>query len=398
MESNYSIGNIPVSENSDMGFRTNVSSNKYNKNQNEKLNDILNLYNIYNSLENKCDNIIGILSCENLFLRKEIDSLQVKLDNLKNNLSGDTAIKYINIYGKDTTAETNPANIDIITSNITMTPNTSTSKLRIETDTKDFVLVPLSFDYKLNEYENKHILKVEDNDFKKCLNDDLGDIFTRKVTTDNTVNSVELEITITLPEKSVTTFDINEISLYPFPSNTYSLNNISYRISHGAWNVIPSFESHSRYVDDKIPNCSPIKFNFKNIEANQIKINITQDNYIEEEEYRIFYIGLKKLDIRSCSYTNTNNNFEFEINIPNNIEKPMLINIEEVYNNYPEIEAKSVQYEFFYYDDEGLLHSITDSMPFKCPKNKIIAKCKMFFNHSSTPNIERFKVYYQEME
>ena len=244
MESNYSIGNIPVSENSDMGFRTNVSSNKYNKNQNEKLNDILNLYNIYNSLENKCDNIIGILSCENLFLRKEIDSLQVKLDNLKNNLSGDTAIKYINIYGKDTTAETNPANIDIITSNITMTPNTSTSKLRIETDTKDFVLVPLSFDYKLNEYENKHILKVEDNDFKKCLNDDLGDIFTRKVTTDNTVNSVELEITITLPEKSVTTFDINEISLYPFPSNTYSLNNISYRISHGAWNTIPSFEKH----------------------------------------------------------------------------------------------------------------------------------------------------------
>lgn len=398
MENKHSIGNIPVSKNNKMGFRTQVSSKEYNDNLNDNLNDILNLYNRHNALEKKCDEIIDILSCENMFLRKEIESLTNSLENLRTNLSGDTAIKYLNVYSKDAIAESNPANIDVITSSITMTPHSSSSKLRIETDIKDFFLVPLSFDYKLNEYENKHILKVEDNEFEKCLNDDLGDIFLRKVTTDNEINSVELEVTITLPEKSVTTYDINEISLYPFPANTYTLNDISYRISHGAWNSIPSFNKHSRYSDNGISKCSPIKFNFKNIEANQIKLNITQDNYIEENDQRIFYIGLKKLDIRSCSYINTNNNFEFEINIPNNIEKPMIINVEETYNNYPEIEAKSVQYEFFYYDDDGLLHTITDSMPFKCPKNKILVKCKLFFNHSATPNIERFKVYYQEME
>ena len=88
----------------------------------------------------------------------------------------------------------------------------------------------------------------------------------------------------------------------------------------------------------------------------------------------------------------------FNIDIPENITSPMIVSVEEVYNNYSQIKAKSVQYEFFYYDKDNLLHKINDSLPFKCPSRKIVAKCKLYYNHLATPNIEKLIVTYKDAD
>lgn len=392
------IGNIPISEENKEGYRSHISSNERNKRNKDYLDDILNLYNKSNSLEKKCNNAIDILSTENLFLKSYIDSLTTNIENLKNNISKDSPTKTLVVYGREAYTDVNPAVVDKITSNITLSPKTSTSKLRIENKDEKIVLIPSSLEYDLETYDNYHILKVEDNDFTKCLNDNMDDIFVRKVTTDSTINSMRMTVTITIPEKIVTSYDINEISIYPYPSNTCDLHNITYRISNGGFESIPGFREHSKTINGIIPKYGPVKYNFKKINANQIRILIMQDQYIQEGKNRVFYLGFKKIDVRSLEYISNDNNFMFNIDIPENITSPMIVSVEEVYNNYSQIKAKSVQYEFFYYDKDNLLHKINDSLPFKCPSRKIVAKCKLYYNHLATPNIEKFIVTYKDAD
>lgn len=392
------IGNIPISEENKEGYRNHISSNERNKRNKDFLNDILNLYNKSNSLEKKCNNAIDILSTENLFLKSYIDSLTANIENLKNNISKDSPTKTLIVYGHEAYTESSPAIVDKITSNITLSPKTSISKLRIENNEEKIILIPNSLEYEINDYDNKHIIKVEDNDFTNCINDNMEDIFVRKVTTDETINKIDMYVTITIPEKIVTSYDINEISIYPYPSNTCNLDNIEYRISNGSFETIPSFNDHNRITDNSINNYGPIKFNFKKINANQIRIAVSQNQYIQEGNNRIFYLGFKKIDIRSLEYVSNDNNFVFDIDIPENITSPMIVSVEEVYNNSSQIKSKSVQYEFFYYDKDNLLHKINDSLPFKCPSRKIVAKCKLYYNHLTTPNIEKFIVTYKDAD
>ena len=84
MESNYSIGNIPVSENSDMGFRTNVSSNKYNKKVNKeqtKKHPVRRCFDLYSVHCVEHTGISALLSCRVVLCKNTVSNCLVNVFN-----------------------------------------------------------------------------------------------------------------------------------------------------------------------------------------------------------------------------------------------------------------------------------------------------------------------------
>ena len=392
-EINIGISNIPGSKLNPVGFRSVTSSKDYNENQENIINDILNLYNKANSISEKIADMGQLSNCQNTITNTRIEHLKAKIDNLIGTLSGN--IKSLYIYPADVKTErVSPAKIDNSTC-ITMTPAKSISKLRVE-NSEDIILLPPSLIVELNDITGSGIKSVTGNDVYKAFDGKCENIWYRKIVTDNSISVVETTMTITLPEDVVTTYNINEIRLSPFPCNGLNIVNIKYRMSNGAWKVIPGFSDHSEYVLNKgIENSPNILFNFKDIVANQIQITFQQQNHVMENGNKVFYIGCSDIDVRSNKYDDSSNFFNFNINIPSNISNPVINNVEAIYNNHSQLAPNSVQYEFYYTGDDKLLHKVRESMPFVSPSNNLTVKCKMI-NNDCTANISKFKISYSK--
>ena len=389
------ISNIPHTRLNKVGFRTTTSSDTHNDNQDKILEDILDLYNKSNNIEKKLTQALYVSNCENKYLQSKVLELQQKLDNIKSTTNnGD--IKTLNIYPNEIrTPRVYPAKVDNVSSDITITPIISSSKVRIEDSDMDNIFIPPSLNVKLSELKLDGIKSVEDSDVNYAFDGKKDSVWLRRVVTTNSVSSVTTTMTITLPEDVVTTYNINEIKICPFPVSSVDILSIKYRMSNGSWKLVPGFNTHTSVKNGVVKSAPNVKFSFSDIVANQIQIEFKQSKHITENGQRVFYLGCSDIDIRSNTYTGNANHIEFDINIPNDIITPVITDIAAVYNNPNEILGNAIQYEFFYYGDDSLLHKIRDSIPFTSPSHNIIAKCKIF-NGKSTPNIANFKINYKD--
>lgn len=392
---NAGISNIPHTRLNQVGFRTITSSENHNDNQDKILDDIIDLYNKANNIEKKLTESLQIANCENRYLDLKIRELTEKLNNI--NSSKSTAlVKTVSVYpNKVRTPMIYPAKIDNITSDITITPIVSSSKVRIEDSDMENIFIPPSLNVSLSDIKATGIVSVEDSDVRNAFNGKRDSIWLRRVVTNNSITSIETTMTITLPEDVVTTYNINEIKLCTFPLNTIDIVSVKYRISNGAWKDIPSFKEHTSSTNGIIKSAPNVKFNFSDIVANQIQIVFKQNNHVTENSKRVFYLGCSEIDIRGNRYDNYSNHIEFDIEIPNDITKPVITDVSAIYNNASELSGNAVQYEFFYIGTDNLMHKVRERFPFISPSNKLIAKCKIF-NGNSTPNISRFDIKYKQ--
>ena len=80
--SNYIVNNIPSSNRKDFGYKAINSSSVHNKNQEEILNDILDLYNKTNSIEKVINEQLDYIKLENTMLESIYSTMYNKYRDL----------------------------------------------------------------------------------------------------------------------------------------------------------------------------------------------------------------------------------------------------------------------------------------------------------------------------
>ena len=407
------VNNIPSIQRKTFNYRSKMNSDDLNEIQKQSLNDILDLFNKANRLQKQVYEMNQYSQIETACCAKRLDETQKKLAEITekyNNLnSDDNAMRTISQYAfRATTDDDNySAIIDENTSDIIAGIVSSISKTRIYDETYDESLIPDSLKVLIGPDSFKvgeHILSIEDNDIMNAFDGNQGTSWFRRIVTDPTIDSIENEIIIGLPENIITTRLINQITINPYPIGYVDVLSIQYK-SNGSWVTIPGFENHdgcieregtdifgNKYDYNVIEDASAMKFNFTSVQANQIKIKLKQRHYTYDAENnrRIWYIGLRDVDVIFNRYARDHSEFSmvYEFTEDRNIK---VYDSDIVYNNGTEF---NVYKEYYYFDSNGNAHKVPSSCPFVLDGHKLKVKYTIE-GTQDTPNIYKCVVRYK---
>ena len=417
--SNLFVRNIPSVKEREFKYRSRMSSQQLNEMQNETFNDILDLFNKANQLQkniyemNLANNIESV--CYSKRLDKSIAELN-KLTEMYNNLINieegfRTVSKFAFEAITDNTAYS--AVIDQNTNDIVSHIVSSISKTRLYDETYDETLVPSSLQAYIGPdsfKEGGNIYSIEDTNINNAFDGSDGSVWLRKVITSTDVQCIENELVIGLPEDIITTRLMNQIVIKTFPVGFVDILDIKYK-SNGAWQTIPGFTKHygcneyedtdifgNTYTYNAINDSSNVKFNFHNLQTNQIKIKLRQRNYEYDSEHnrRIWYFGLRDVDVLYNVYTRDHSEFEMVYEFPETDKVIKVYDSEVFFNNSGLTNDNSfgVSKEYFYYDSNGNTHKISSTCPFILNGHKLMVRYTIEGNQI-TPNIYKCNVKYK---
>ena len=403
--SNYIINNIPSSNRKDFGYKAINSSSVHNKNQEEILNDILDLYNKTNSIEKVINEQLDYIKLENTTLEsiymamynKYLDLYQryESMLNIKDEKRYIASPQDCNIFDDEFGAI-----IDNITSDITVRPSKKVSKFIIFDSITDSVYIPDTLNVNIREVNDKGIISTTNNDIYAPFYNDNNLYWTRKVVTDNTVEEVETEYIISLPEDIMTTFDMNEIFISPFLCRVKAVYG---RFGDSnTWELINGQENHDaiRFTTGSlgyINNNRPFRLNFPDTKINQIKILLSSSNYTEgETNIRTFMYGLKRVAGYINYYNDYEaNTFQFDVSLKDH-QGLMITGVTPHFNNSTEYGKYSKDFvcDIYYQDESGYYHKIVDTFPFIPTTENLRVKCK-FGKSFKEANVKYIELKYK---
>ena len=417
--SNLFVRNLPSIKEREFKYRAQMSSAALNQMQEETFHDVLDLFNKANQLQktiyemNLASNIESI--CYSKRLEGAINDLNHMTEMYKNLTSTEDSFRTITRYAYEAVSTNDGYNaiIDKNTNDIVAHIASSTSKTRLHDEVYDETLVPPSLQAYIGPDDFKvggNIYSIEDSDINNAFDGNDGTVWFRRVTTSPDVEYIENEIVIGLPEDIVTTRLINQIVVKTFPVGYVDILDIKYK-SNGAWQTIPGFTEHygckeyeasdifgNAYTYHSINNASNVKFNFQNIQSNQVKIKLRQRNYEYDAENnrRIWYFGLRDVDVVYNIYTRDHSEFEMVYEFPETDRNIKVYDSEVFFNNtnLSEDAFFGVSKEYFYYDSNGNTHKIASSCPFVLHGHKLMVRYTIEGNQL-TPNIHMCNVKYK---
>ena len=356
---------------------------------------------------------------ESLCYSKSLENAMInfnKLNELYTNLtSSENSFRTITKYAFEglTTNNGYEAVIDQNTNDIVAHIASSLSKTRLYDETYDETIVPPSLQVYIGPDDFKvggNIYSIEDNDINNAFDGNNSTVWFRKIITSTDVDCIENEIIIGLPEDIVTTRLMNQITIKPFPVGYIDIMDVKYK-SNGAWQTIPSFTDHynckeyeandmfgNSYTYHAIENSSNVKFNFHNINSNQIKIKFRQRNYEYDAENnrRIWYVGLRDVNVVYNIYTRDHSEFEMVYEFTEKDKNIKVYDSEITFNNHSLSEDSNfgISKEYFYYDANGNTHKICSTCPFVLKGHKMMVRYTIDGNQL-TPNICSCNVKYK---
>lgn len=400
------INNIPSANRKKFGFKGINSSEAHNDNQNEMLNDILDLFNKVNAVERVVNENLDFIKYENTNLEVMNAMLLKKFEQLSldyNDILKDNMVRKITIHPESCTVFDKQlgAIIDKRTSSITARPSKKISKFAIFDEISDSIFLPDTLNVSILG-SNRGIISQADNDIYAPFYKDNNLYWTRRSLTDNTVEEVQAEYIITLPEDIMTTTEMNEIYINPFMCKV-----IDVQVRYGdstSWESVTGIDFNPAVNNDStlegyIKSYRPIGLSFPNKKVNQIKIIVRCDNYIEgETNIRTFMYGIKEIGGYINYYSNyENSSFQFDVTIPDTF-KYVITGIKPYFNNGSEFGnySRDFSYEIYYKDSAGDYHKITDNFPFTPSTNDLRIKCK-FGERYDEINIRKIEVVYKKL-
>ena len=391
--------NIPATNRKEFGYRGINESHDHNVNQQEISDDILDIFNKINNIEKRIFDNEFYIKEETSHLESEKNKhleIYKQLLQCVNDLADDsyTRKKIILPHECDEENGNISAVINRCTNNITPKSLTKVSKLSILDSFTDKIYIPDSLNVFVHNITDG-IISENDTDIYAPFNnrDDL--YWIRKVTTDNTINYVDTEYIISMPEEIMTTPKMNEIVIHPFMSK---ILNVEYRFGDSSsWQQVKGIEYNPIFTQSDFYSTGPIQLNFDSVNANQIKITLRSYNYIEgETNIRNYAFGLKSVYVYineyidgEFSYLSAKTSFD---------EDDCSIIISNIYaefsNNFStSIYQNDVMYELYYKNKNGMYQYITDTFPITIPTNDILIKFKIGEKYN-TMNISHFCIDY----
>lgn len=414
------IKNIPSIQEIEFKTREISDSHKLNQMQEQVFNDILDLFNKANTLQKEMYEMSVAANIESTCYAKRLEETLTKLSLIEeqydNLLLAPEDFRTITRYAIDATVdELSPfsAVIDSNTNDIIANIISSVSKTRLYDDTYDETLIPPSLKIYVGpdsfNTDNEHILTIEDSDISNALDGNISTVWFRRIVTDTSIESIENEVVIGLPEDIITSRMVNQIILSPYPSGYVDIMNIEYK-TNGAWQTIPGLEYHTCYSEEEyedifgnkytrgvIKNAPNIKLNFKPIQTNQIRIKLRQRNYEYDAQNnrRVWYLGIRDLDVNYNRYTKDHSEFDMVFDFTET-DKNIKIYDTEIFcnNNIDSSVLENIYKEYYYYDADGNTHKVSDSLPFILTGHKLMVRFTIE-GTIDTPNINKCSVKYK---
>lgn len=417
--SNLFVRNIPSIQEREFKYRAPMSSQELNIMQTEAFNDILDLFNKANQLQKTIYEMNLANNIESVCYAKRLESAIIninKLNEMYNNLvKKENDFRTVTKYAFEAEAMSNGYNatIDQNTNDIIAHIASSTSKTRLYDDVYDETLVPPSLQAYIGPDDFRvggNIYSIEDSDINNAFDGNDSTVWFRKVITSPDVEYIENEIVIGLPEDIITTRLMNQIIVKTFPVGFVDIMDIKYK-SNGAWQTIPGFTEYhdcKEYEDNDIfgnlhsyhaiNNASNVKFNFQNLQTSQVKIKLRQRNYEYDAENnrRIWYLGLRDVDVVYNVYTKDHSEFEMVYEFPETDRDIKVYDSQVFFNNSNLVDDENfgISKEYFYYDSNGNTHKIPSSCPFVLQGHKLMVRYTIEGNQT-TPNIHMCNVKYK---
>lgn len=417
--SNLFVKNIPAIQEREFKYRAPMDSHELNLMQQESFGDILDLFNKANALQKTVYEMNLANNIESTCYAKRLEAAMAKLEQLtesyNNLISTDDDFRYKTQYAYNATTmdDTYGCVIDQNTNDITAHIASSISKTRLYNETYDETLVPESLQAYVGPDSFKvggNVYSIEDSDINNAFDGNSANIWFRKIITTPTTEEIENEIVIGLPEDIITTRLMNEIIIKTFPVGYVDIMDVKYK-SNGAWQTIPGFTSHrgctekeandifgNTYTYWSIDNAGDLKFNFQNLQANQIKIKMRQRNYEfdAENNRRIWYFGLRDVDVIYNIYTRDYSVFDMVYSFQETDRNIKIYDAEIMFNNNNTSDDVNfgISKEYYYYDSSGNIHKIPSTCPFILEGHKMMIRFTIEGNQT-TPNVYGCKVKYK---
>jgi hypothetical protein len=410
------IRNIPEIKEREFKYRSQMSSHELNELQTEAFKDILDLFNKSNLLQKQLYEFNLANNIETTVYNKRLNEILFKLyqtEELYNNLkSSDTEFRYQSkfVYEAESIRDDYSAVINKETNDITEHIISSVSKTHLYDETYDEILIPDSIHAYIGPDSfaiGSNIYSIEDSDVKNIFDTTDVNIWYRKVITNTNVDYIENEIIISLPEDIITTRLVNEIIVKPFPIGYMDIMDVQYK-TNGAWTRIPGFDNHFGAEEESytdifgnsynriiIPNANNLRFNFKALQINQIKIKMRQRNFEYDStlDRRIWYLGLRNVDVLYNRYSKNNSIFSQVFEFPETDRLIKVYDAEVMFNN-ASVNAFNIIKEYYYFDSSNNYHRISGTAPFILNGHKMLIKFYIEGNEE-TPNIYMTKVKYK---
>lgn len=393
------VRNIPSIQRQEYKYRGRMDSHLMNEHNVQIFNDILDLFNKANQLQknvyemNLTANIEA--ACYEQRLEDTIKRLN-QLDEVYHNLTAaDNDFRTQTRYAYEATTDDDDYGAVIDKNSNTVVPHivSSRSKTKVYDATYDETHVPVSLQAYIGPDSFRvggEIFSIEDSDIMNAFDGKSDTCWFRKVITTTNVEYIDNEIVIGLPEDIITTRMMNQISIRTFPAGYLDILDVQYK-SNGAWTQIPGFTSHSGYQEKTaldifnntytygvIENASDLKFSFMNVQTNQIKIKMRQKNYTYDAENnrRIWYLGLRDIDVVYNMYTNEHSEFDLVYKFPELDKNIKIYDVEVRTNNENISDDKEfgITKEYFYFDSDGFSHKIASTVPFILEGHKMRVK------------------------
>lgn len=416
--SNLFVKNIPSIQDREFKYRAPLDSHELNLMQKEAFGDILDLFNKANALQKNVYELNLANSIESVCYANRLEIAMSKLEELTENYNNLTSAeddyRYRTVYAYNATTMDDDygAVINQSTNDITSHIANSISKTRLYDETYDETLVPASLQAYIGPDSfvvGGEIYSIEDSDINNAFDGNDSNIWFRKIITSSSVEYIENEIVVGLPEDIITTRLMNQIIIKTFPVGYVDIIDVKYKLN-GAWQTIPGFTNHTgctekeatdefgnTYTYWSINDSSDVKFNFQNIQTNQIKVKMRQRNYEfdAENNRKIWYLGIRDFDVLYNTYTRDYSIFDMVYSFPETDKDIKVYDVEVLYNNKTTKDTDfGVSKEFYYYDSNGNTHKIPSTCPFILEGHKMMVRFTIEGNQL-TPNIYGCKVKYK---
>lgn len=417
--SNLFISNIPSIQEREFKYRGRMDSHELNQMQKEAFDDILDLFNKANRLQKTVYEMNLTNSIESSFYTKRLESAILEVNKIRekyeNLVKKDDEFRTITRYAyqAESSNDDYAALVDKNSNDIIAHIINTSSKVRLYDDTYDETFVPPSLQVLVGPDSFKvggNIYSIEDSDISNAFDGHSDTVWFRKVVTTSEIEFIENEIVIGLPEDIITSRLINQIAINPFPSGCIDILDVQYK-SNGSWRTVPGFKKHygcseQTAVDlfgntrqySGINDACKIKFNFQDIQTNQIKIKLRQRYYDTdiENNRRIWYLGLRDVDVNYNIYTRDHSEFEMIFEFPETNRNIKIYDTEVFFNNENTTvdEQFGITKEYFYFDANGNTHKIASTCPFVLLGHKVMVRFTIEGNQV-TPNIHMCKLKYK---
>lgn len=327
----------PTSKRRPVEYQGSLKSADYNDTQEELVSDVYELSNTVNSIYEELNKVSTIMWNENQYLRRRIDALkQQQLYAEQMGAQQSSLISRV-VDFSNTEGITFPNDLDDSRSamlsaeygEITLPVKSVENKFFYISVADGRIITPPNLDITIegrfdkgqgdgiSDYEKGG--KIYPGDPKNAFNGINNSYWIRRVEFPlySSVDEVEVQLTVTIPEGTSNT--INSIEVIPFPNGSLDVTELATASDLG--------NNYIR-VDGFAPvdNIVARRYHFSPKTVEKIRIRIRQRNWVEENGKKVFYYGLQELAAKLTDYDKsytygapfgTNNSFISKIDAPN---------------------------------------------------------------------------------